>query len=141
MIAGFEEEEKEHEIIKFMELYNNIFDIDFILRLSLKFKKFGCAIYLYSQLKLYEDAVSLALEKGMLESAKLVASTPELAEDYNLGRKLWLRIARFLISQGNDIKQTIKTIIQDSGEVLTIKDLLPLFNEFTTCLLYTSRCV
>lgn len=132
MITGFEEEEKEHEIIKFMELYNNIFDIDFILRLSLKFKKFGCAIYLYSQLKLYEDAVSLALEKGMLESAKLVASTPELAEDYNLGRKLWLRIARFLISQGNDIKQTIKTIIQDSNEVLTIKDLLPLFNEFTT---------
>lgn len=132
MIAGFDGEEKELETINFMEDHQGSFDLDFVLRLSLKFDKFQISIYLYSKLKLYEDAVTLALDKNLVDSAKLVASASELDVNETLRHKLWLQIAKKMLSSGNDVKQTIKSIILDSNEILTMRDLLPLFDEFTT---------
>lgn len=122
----------EQEIIKFIQEDSINFDDNFILRLSLRFKRFSVSIHLYIRLKLFEDAVTLATSKGLLSTAKLIANLPELNNKCSLKRKLWLRIAKVIIMQGDDIKESIKKILEDSDGTLTIQDLLPLFDEFTT---------
>ncbi|KAH3902013.1 uncharacterized protein SCODWIG_01178 [Saccharomycodes ludwigii] len=188
----------EHEIIEFMSKYPNKYDTFFILGLSLKFKKFETAIYLYTELTMFDEAVNLALNKNMLICAKDVARK----SDESKTKKLWLKIARATllnIDNGNpvasnssnvsskstmvngaqaeginssttatttslgtgtksvtavkvtsngsiattvssisaadsskDVKQIISDLIVDSAGVLTIKDLLPLFDDITT---------
>lgn len=132
MIAGSDAKGRENEIIDFIEAHSGCFDSDFVLRLSIKFKRYKTCIYVYSWLRLYEEAVTLAIKMDLLEDAKLVASTPELDGNSKLRRKLWLMIAQCMIQQQNDTKQTIREIFQDSDGILGIKDLLPLFGEFTT---------
>jgi len=53
-------------------------------------------------MKLYESSVDLALEHDDLELAKISADQPE--EDDMLRKKLWLKIARHVVSKKNDIK-------------------------------------
>ncbi|SCU93961.1 LADA_0G05776g1_1 [Lachancea dasiensis] len=132
MIASFDAGDKEDEIISFIENNLGHFDHEFILRLSTKFQRNKVTIYLYSQLKLFEDAVSLAIQKGLLEEAKLVASNRDLEINSRLRRKLWLKIAACMMHEHSDVKMTIKNILQDSNDTLTIRDLLPLFDELTT---------
>ncbi|CCC69298.1 hypothetical protein NCAS_0C03080 [Naumovozyma castellii] len=132
------EETFEQQVIQFLRMYKGNYDTDFILRLSLKFKRVNVSIFLYTQLKLYDDAVTLALDNKMVDAAKLVVNDPTLQDDNKLKKELWLRIAKVLLYQGTDaaapidIKETIRSIINESNEVVEIKDLLPLFNEFTT---------
>ncbi|SCV05350.1 LANO_0H05556g1_1 [Lachancea nothofagi CBS 11611] len=132
MIAAFDAEDKENEIIAFIETNAGRFDNEFVLRLSTKYKRNKVSTYLYSQMKLFEEAVTLAIEKDLLDDAKLVASSQELDGNLRLKRKLWLKIAKRMICEQHDVKQTIKAILQDSNETLSIKDLLPLFEELTT---------
>ncbi|AET39282.1 tethering complex subunit PEP3 Ecym_4215 [Eremothecium cymbalariae DBVPG len=123
--------EGEQEVIKFMSDYASKFDHNFILRLSLKFRRYSVAIYIYSELKLYDNAVDLALSNGMITSAKIIVGSLESEDTYTL-KKLWLKIARVMIHEDKDMKESIRTIIEDSNKILSIKDLLPLFNELTT---------
>ncbi|CUS24068.1 LAQU0S13e02564g1_1 [Lachancea quebecensis] len=132
MIAGFDAKGRESEIIEFIEEHSGYFDSDFVLRLSIKFKRFKTCIYVYSWLRLYEEAVTLAIKMDLLDDAKLVASSSDLDGNSKVRRKLWLMIAQRIIKQQNDTKQAIKEILQDSNGILGIKDLLPLFEEFTT---------
>ncbi|AMD19006.1 HBR105Wp [Eremothecium sinecaudum] len=125
------ETDGEQEAIKFINEHPTRFDPNFVLRLSLKLERYSVAIRLYSQLKLYDDAVDLALSKGMVSSAKMIVTTLE-TENTQILKKLWLKIARVTIHSNEDVHRSIRSIIQESNEVLTIKDLLPLFNELTT---------
>jgi len=56
----------------------------------------------YSQRGFWEGSVDLALEKGDLELAKLNADKPE--DDPHLRKKLWLKIAKFVVQDKKDIK-------------------------------------
>lgn len=51
---------------------------------------------------LYEESVSLALEKGDLELARITANMPE--DDVQLRKKLWLKVARYVVEDKKDIK-------------------------------------
>jgi hypothetical protein len=51
---------------------------------------------------LYEESVSLALEKGDLELAQVTANMPE--DDIQLRKKLWLKVARYVVEDKKDIK-------------------------------------
>jgi hypothetical protein len=52
---------------------------------------------------LWENSVDLALQKGDLELAKINADKPE--EDEPLRKKLWLKIARYVVQDKKDIKR------------------------------------
>ncbi|AJV63287.1 tethering complex subunit [Saccharomyces cerevisiae] len=124
----------ENDIIKFMKSNENKFDLNFQLRLSLKFKKTKTSIFLLTRLNLFEDAIDLALKNNLIDDCKVIVNDEILIEDYKLRKRLWLKIAKHLLlsMKDIDIKQLIRTILNDSNEILTIKDLLPFFNEYTT---------
>ncbi|EJS42705.1 pep3p [Saccharomyces arboricola H-6] len=124
----------ENDIIKFMKSNENKFDLNFQLRLSLKFKKTKASIFLLTRLNLFDDAIDLALKNGLIDDCKIIVNDEALIEDNKLRKRLWLKIAKHILlsMKDIDIKQLIRTILNDSNEVLTIKDLLPFFNEYTT---------
>lgn len=60
---------------------------------------------------LHEEAVDMALKVGDIDSAKIHANKPdETISDHtdlnnlDLKKKLWLRIARFVVEEKKDIK-------------------------------------
>ncbi|GMF29347.1 unnamed protein product [[Candida] boidinii] len=74
-----------------------LFDTDFILRLCFRYNKIQSAIYIYSLLENYSEAVNLALENDLIEVAAFVADKPD---DLSLERKkLWLKVAKKLIDK------------------------------------------
>ncbi|CDK28220.1 unnamed protein product [Kuraishia capsulata CBS 1993] len=134
------------------------FDTDFILRLCFRYKKIQSAIYVYSMLENYEDAVKLALENDLIEVATYVADKPMDPSKSALRKRLWLKISEKLISKvamnetfvkqrdealkligvdnveegdnkSNKIEDVLKFLL-GRCELLTIKDLLPLFPDF-----------
>ena len=59
-------------------------------------------VHIYSKMGMYENAVDLALVKGDLELAKVNAEKPE--EDRQLKKKLWLKIAKYVVEDKHDLK-------------------------------------
>lgn len=79
------------------------YDLDYALRLCKQAGKTRSCVLIYSKLGLWENSVDLALEKGDLELAKANADKPE--DDKALRKKLWLKIARYVVQDKNDIKR------------------------------------
>lgn len=132
--SGEDEEATELQIIRFLDTYEGKCERDFISRLSVRFHRPKVLIYLYTQFKLYEDAIALALDNNMVESAKMVVNDIEPKGNVKLKKVLWLKIAKSMLSHDDiqDIKQVVRTIISESNDTLEIGDLLPLFDQFTT---------
>jgi hypothetical protein len=78
------------------------FDLDYALRLCKQHGRVQPCVHIYSKMGLYESSVDLALEKGDLELAKINADRP--IEDDVLRKKLWLKIARYVVQEQKDIK-------------------------------------
>lgn len=78
------------------------YDLDYALRLCKKAGRTQLCVHIYSKLGLYENSVDLALQKGDLELAKINADMPE--DDPQLRKKLWLKIARYVVQDKKDIK-------------------------------------
>lgn len=78
------------------------YDLDYALRLCRANKRVQACVMIYSKMGLYEASVDLALENDDLELAKSNADMPE--QDDLLRKKLWLKIARYVVGQKNDIK-------------------------------------
>ena len=70
--------------------------------------KIRSCVHIYSKMGLWENSVDLALEKGDLELAKANADKPE--DDKALRKKLWLKIARYVVQDKNDIKRFVRPI-------------------------------
>ncbi|KAG7794974.1 hypothetical protein KL929_004439 [Ogataea haglerorum] len=119
--------------------YEVLFDADFVLRLCFEYNRIKSAIFIYSMLEDYESAVSLALKHGLIESAILVAdkTSPSLQR-----KNLWLQISTILIQktvnnqplsldlgEGNKICNLL-SYLMEKCDLLTMKDLLPLFPDF-----------
>src|SRR6202043_382641 len=77
------------------------YDLDYALRLCKQAGRIQPCVHIYSKMGLWENSVDLALEKGDLELAKVNADMPE--EDEPLRKKLWLKIARYVVQDKNDI--------------------------------------
>lgn len=78
------------------------YDLDYALRLCKNAGRTQPCVHIYSKMGLWENSVDLALEKGDLELAKINADMPE--EDQALRKKLWLKIARYVVQDKKDIK-------------------------------------
>ena len=79
------------------------YDLDYALRLCKQNGRIHACVHIYSKMGLYENSVDLALVKGDLELAKLNADMPE--DDVTLRKKLWLKIARYVVQEKKDIKR------------------------------------
>lgn len=132
---------EESKIITFLKDYEGSYDINFILQLSMKFRCHRVAMYLLSDLKLYEEAVSIGLKNDIVDEAKEIANKIDVTQETELDqeklkKRLWLKIADHTLSNTSpdslDIKQIINSLLLESNNVLEIKDLLILCNKATT---------
>ena len=83
------------------------YDLDYALRLCRARNRTQACVHIYSRMGLYESSVDLALAKGDLELAKLNADRPEA--DDALRRRLWLKIAKYVVQDQKDIKRYVWT--------------------------------
>lgn len=92
----------------------------------MKYKKFKACVLIYSAMGLYEEAVDLAILVD-ISYAKINAEKP--TEDIELRKKLWLRIAKHVVSQEQDIKKAMEFLKE--CPLLKIEEILPFFSNFT----------
>jgi hypothetical protein len=87
------ETEGEKKIIEYLKMQENFpeknFYYDYALSVFKQNGKIESQIFLYSLLKNFSEAVTLAIDNKKLELAKLNAQKPE-KDDEELSRKLWL---------------------------------------------------
>ena len=81
------------------------YDLDYALRLCKRTGRTQPCVHIYAKMGLWENSVDLALEKGDLELAKINADMPE--DDAPLRKKLWLKIARYVVQDKQDIKSCV----------------------------------
>ena len=103
------------------------YDIRYAIRICLELGLERACVHLYSTMAMFEEAIDLALNFD-INLAKQTAEKPELSDE--LRKKLWLRIAKHVINDQNDIK--IATQILKECELLKIEDILPFFPDFVT---------
>lgn len=102
------------------------YDLDYALRLCKQAGRTQPCVHIYSKMGLYECSVDLALEKGDLELAKINADMPD--DDDQLRKKLWLKIAKYVVQDKQDIKMAMRFL--ENTELLKIEDILPFFPDF-----------
>ncbi|KAI1261128.1 vacuolar protein sorting protein-like protein DigA [Xylariaceae sp. FL1019] len=102
------------------------FDPDFALRLCIQHKRTLSCVYIYTNMGQYIQAVDLALSHNEIEYASIIADRPQ--SNPALRKKLWLAIAKKVISQSNGIKTAIEFLRR--CELLKIEDLIPFFPDF-----------
>lgn len=102
------------------------YDLDYALRLCKAHGRIQPCVHIYSRMGLYEQSVALALENGDLELAKINADKPE--DDEALRKKLWLKIAKYVVQEKGDIKSAMKFL--ESTDLVKIEDILPFFPDF-----------
>lgn len=105
------------------------YDADFAFRLCIQHSRVQSAVHIYSSMGEYASAVSLALKHDEIDLASHVADQPP-ASDSALRKKLWLAVARKVISQQG--VGSIKTAIDflKRCDLLRIEDLIPFFPDF-----------
>lgn len=102
------------------------YDLDYALRICRANARIQPCVHIYAKMGLYEESVSLALEKGDLELARVTANMPE--DDVQLRKKLWLKVARYVVEDKKDIKTAMQFL--SNTELLKIEDILPFFPDF-----------
>lgn len=101
--------EDENELLHFLQTApldedtsKPYYDLDFALRICRAHSKIQSCVEIYSKMGLYESSVDLALQSGDLELAKINAEMPR--DDDLLRKKLWLKIAKHVVREKNDLK-------------------------------------
>jgi len=102
------------------------FDQDFALRLCIQNRRVLSCVHIYTSMGQYVQAVDLALAHGETELASVVADRP--VGRPALRKKLWLAVARKVISQSSGIKAAIHFLKR--CDLLRIEDLIPFFPDF-----------
>lgn len=103
------------------------YDQEYALRLCSELGLDEACVHIYTTMGLYEEAVDLAL-KVDVELGKQNADRPEDNED--LKKKLWLKIAKHVVQEGNDIKRAMEFL--QECDLIKIEDILPFFPDFVT---------
>lgn len=103
------------------------YDPHYALRLCREHKLNEACVQLSALLGLWESAVDLALSEN-IQQAKDIASQPQY--DTELQKKLWLKIAKHVVSEKNDIQQAMEFLKQ--CPLVKIEDILPFFSDFVT---------
>lgn len=80
------------------------YDLDYALRLCQMFRCHTATIYVYGKMAMWDSAVDLALEIGDVTLAKVYADRPGEI-DVTTQKRLWLRIAAFVVGRQHDVKR------------------------------------
>ena len=106
------------------------YDTDFAFRLCIQHARVQSAVHIYTSMGSYTSAVDLALKHNEIDLASLVADRPSSAADAPLRKRLWLAVAKKVISQQGT--GSIKTAIDflKRCDLLRIEDLIPFFPDF-----------
>ncbi|CAJ2510142.1 Uu.00g060420.m01.CDS01 [Anthostomella pinea] len=102
------------------------FDPDFALRLCIQHKRTLSCVHIYTNMGQYIQAVDLALSHNETEYASIIADRP--MSNPGLRKKLWLAVAKKVISQSNGIRTAIEFLKR--CDLLKIEDLIPFFPDF-----------
>jgi vacuolar protein sorting-associated protein 18 len=102
------------------------FDSDFALRLCIQHSRVQSCVHIYSTMGQYLQAVELALQHSEIGLASVVADRP--LSNPALRKKLWLAVAKKVISQSNGIRTAIEFLKR--CDLLKIEDLIPFFPDF-----------
>ena len=102
------------------------YDSDFALRLCIKHARVQSCVHIYSTMGQYLQAVNLALAHSEIDLASIIADRP--VSNPPLRKKLWLAVAKKVISQSNGIKTAIEFLKR--CDLLKIEDLIPFFPDF-----------
>lgn len=82
------------------------YDLDYALRLCKQTGRTQPCVHIYAKMGLWESSVDLALEKGDLDLAKINADMPP-EEDRQLRKRLWLKVAKYVVQEKGDIKACV----------------------------------
>ncbi|XP_019880940.1 vacuolar protein sorting-associated protein 18 homolog isoform X2 [Aethina tumida] len=104
------------------------YDVHFALRLCHENKLTKACVFLSGLLGLWESAVDLALTVSVDKAIELANMSPE--NDVELKKKLWLKIAQYVVSGKDDIQQAMEFLRQ--CDLIKIEDILPFFSDFVT---------
>ena len=102
------------------------YDPDFALRLCIQHHRTLSCVHIYTSMGQYLQAVDLALSHNEVELAAVIADRP--MANPQLRKRLWLAVARKVISQSNGIKTAIDFLKR--CDLLKIEDLIPFFPDF-----------
>lgn len=102
------------------------YDPDFALRLCIQHHRTLSCVHIYTSMEQYLQAVDLALSHNEVELAAVIADRP--ISNPTLRKRLWLAVARKVISQSNGIQKAIEFLKR--CELLKIEDLIPFFPDF-----------
>lgn len=102
------------------------FDPDFALRLCIQNRRVLSCVHIYTNMGQFVQAVDLALSHNEIDLASIVADRP--MSNPQLRKRLWLAVAKKVISQSNGIKTAIDFLKR--CDLLKIEDLIPFFPDF-----------
>ncbi|CAM1502892.1 Fc.00g076680.m01.CDS01 [Cosmosporella sp. VM-42] len=102
------------------------YDPDFALRLCIQHHRTLSCVHIYTSMGQYLQAVDLALSHNEVELAAVIADRP--MSNPQLRKRLWLAVARKVISQSNGIKTAIEFLKR--CDLLKIEDMIPFFPDF-----------
>ncbi|KAK7940934.1 Vacuolar protein sorting-associated protein 18-like [Apiospora aurea] len=102
------------------------FDPDFALRLCIQHKRTLSCVHIYTNMGQYVQAVDLALSHDDIDNASDIADRPMW--NPALRKKLWLAVAKKVISQSSGMKTAIEFLKR--CDLLKIEDLIPFFPDF-----------
>lgn len=105
------------------------YDVYFALRLCQEKKLTKACVQLSSLLGQWESAVDMALTFDKELAIRIANQAPE--HDLELRKKLWLKVARHVISGKDDIQMAIE-FLQKCDNLIRIEDILPFFSDFVT---------
>ncbi|KND92396.1 Vacuolar protein sorting-associated protein [Tolypocladium ophioglossoides CBS 100239] len=102
------------------------YDPDFALRLCIQHHRTLSCVHIYTSMGQYLQAVDLALSHNEIELAAVIADRP--MSNPQLRKRLWLAVARKVISKSDGIKTAIEFLKR--CDLLKIEDLIPFFPDF-----------
>ncbi|KAG5985382.1 hypothetical protein E4U55_003610 [Claviceps digitariae] len=102
------------------------YDPDFALRLCIQHHRTLSCVHIYTSMGQYLQAVDLALSHNEVELAAVIADRP--LSNPQLRKRLWLAVARKVISKSDGIKAAIEFLKR--CDLLKIEDLIPFFPDF-----------
>ncbi|XP_066154663.1 vacuolar protein sorting-associated protein 18 homolog isoform X1 [Euwallacea fornicatus] len=102
------------------------YDVYFALRLCAEQNQTEACVKLFSLLGLWESAVDLAIGVDLGLAKQMADLSPD--DDLELRKKLWLKIAKYVVSDKNDIQEAMKYL----SDLIKIEDILPFFPDFVT---------
>jgi hypothetical protein len=103
-----------------------LYDADFALRLCIQYDRVQSCVHIYTSMSQYARAVDLALKHDETDLAASVAD--RASNDPILRKKLWLKIAREVITKTDGVKAAIEFLRR--CDLLRIEDLIPFFPDF-----------